>query len=250
MTKTISITIIAVLLIGCMNNSSVEAGIELPAIESDDIIVEYMGFTLSYDQKNRIPEWVAYELTADETYGDADREGMRFDPDPSLNAYQAQYKDYSRTGWTRGHMAPAGDFKWSQDAMAETFYMTNICPQNADNNKYSWNNLEIKVREWAKEYGNVYVVTGPIIGDNENGKIGYNDVTVPDAFFKAVLRKNGNSWKSAAYIMENTSRPQNINDCIVSINQLEEITGLDFFHMLSDDMEEDVESQKNYKDWR
>lgn len=240
----------AALLSSCISTAPVIDRLELPEIESKDIIVEYMGFTVSYDAVNRIPEWVAYELTDEETTGAAEREGMRFDPDPDLEIRQAEFKDYSHSGWTRGHMAPAADFKWDHDAMAETFYMTNICPQNEENNKDSWNNLEIKVREWAKEYGKVYVVSGPIIGDNINGKIGRNKVTVPDAFFKAVLREDGNGWKSAAYIMENSAISQSLNDCIVSVNELEEITGLDFFHLLPDEVEETIESERKYKDWR
>ena len=138
--------------------------LELPDFTTEDLILRHDGFVVSYDADARIPKWVAYELTAEETNGDAERDELIFKMDPSYNRTQAMREDYFDSGWTKGHMACAGDFKWNSDAMEETFYLTNICPQDEELNKGDWNYLERQVRAWARKYGMVWVVCGPIIG--------------------------------------------------------------------------------------
>ena len=107
-----------------------------------ETIIEYEGFTVSYNQSLRIPNWVFYELTAEETTGPFSRKGKDFQQDPSACVSQADAYDYRGSGWSRGHMAPAADFKWSDTAMSETFYYTNICPQDRELNNRYWNTLE------------------------------------------------------------------------------------------------------------
>ena len=97
---------------------------------SSQDIIEYEGFTVSYNSQWRIPNWVAYELTAEETDGPYSRKGKDFMADPTTSVLQADAYDYKGSGWSRGHMAPAADFKWSDKAMTESFYYTNICPQD------------------------------------------------------------------------------------------------------------------------
>ena len=129
-----------------------------------------------YDPKYKIPKWVKYELMSTETDGPYSRKGLNFCQDPSANLPQADDYDYKNSGWSKGHMAPAADFKWSRQAMIETFYYTNCCPQNQSLNSGQWNTLEKKVREWANRYGSVTVVTGPLVWNNEYGAIGNNKV--------------------------------------------------------------------------
>lgn len=222
---------------------------ELPAINDDDIIIKHKGFTLSYNADARIPEWVAYELTADETRGDADREDAMFQKDPSYRSEQAMREDYSGSGWTKGHMACAGDFHWDEDALDETFYLTNICPQDEELNKGDWNYLEKQVRYWARDNGKVWVVSGPVIGEGRYGFIGDRDVAVPDAFFKAVLLERRGKYHSIAFLMGNDDRRYYLYDCSMTVNDLEELTGLDFFPNLSDSVEETVESRLDHSIW-
>ena len=222
---------------------------ELPAIENDDIILSHMGYTISYNADARIPEWVAYELTGDETRGDADREEAMFRMDPSYRGDQAMREDYTGSGWTKGHMACAGDFHWDEDALDETFYLTNICPQDEELNKGDWNYLEKQVRYWARDNGKVWVVSGPIIGDNIYGTIGERDVVVPDAFFKAVLMEKKGKYHSIAFVMGNDDKRYYLSDCSLSVNELEEITGFDFFPNLYDSVEESVESKTDFSIW-
>ena len=222
---------------------------ELPAISGDEPVIQHAGFTLAYDADAKIPRWVAYELTGEETHGEAERDEILFKMDPSYNRTQAMREDYSESGWTKGHMACAADFKWDSDALEETFYLTNICPQDEDLNKGDWNYLEKQVRYWARDYGRVWVVSGPIIGSNRYGTIGERDVVVPDAFFKAVLRQDDKGYRSIAFVMNNDAERYYLDKCSMSVNDLEQRTGLDFFPALPDEVEESVESQYRPRDW-
>ncbi|MCQ2136629.1 MAG: DNA/RNA non-specific endonuclease [Bacteroidales bacterium] len=248
--------------------------LEIPAITADDIILDYKGyddichdktkgepssvssdpekvaFTLSYDPVNRIPRWVAYELTKEETYGPYQRQGKAFRPDPRLSVAQAVDKDYRGSGWTRGHMAPAADFRWSDEAMDDTFHFTNCCPQSQVLNANGWDALEGRVRNWARVFGSVWVVTGPIVGERENGRIGLNQVTVPDAFFKAILAQKDGQWHAVAFVMHNNDIPQDYPNCAMSVDKLEGLTGIDFFCLLDEDDEAAAESEVDRGFWR
>ena len=222
---------------------------EIPASDAGGVLITHKGYTLSYNAAARIPEWVAYELTADETYGDADRDDAMFRMDPSFKKTQAMREDYSGSGWTKGHMACAADFQWDEDAMDETFYLTNICPQDEVLNAGDWNYLEKQTRRWARENGRVWVVSGPIIGDNIYGRIGERNVVVPDAFFKAVLMEKHGKYHSIAFVMGNDDERYYLYDCSMSVNELEKLTGIDFFPALDDSVEESVESRTEYSVW-
>ena len=223
---------------------------ELPAIESDDIILTHKGFTLSYNSSARIPEWVAYELTADETRGEADRDDAMFQMDPSYRSTQAMREDYTGSGWTKGHMACAADFHWDEEAMDETFYLTNICPQSEKLNAGDWEFLERRVRAWARDYGKVWIVAGPIIGNNSYGTIGRRtEVTVPDAFFKAVMAYDGMKYISVAFVMGNDDERYYLRDCAMSVDELEKMTGYDLFASLDDDIEDVAESTWEGAPW-
>ena len=244
--KIISFIAACIMCAGCTFTQDIDTSrIELAALSEEDYIVEYEGYTSSYDMFTKTPEWVAYELTKDETYGDAAREGKFFSPDERVLLPQPDDYDYRGSGWTRGHLAPAADFRWSDDAMWDTFHFTNCCPQDKDLNEGMWNTLEKKCRTWARRYGSVYIVTGPVIGENIYGTIGKNKVTVPDAFFKAVMVHDGSRWQSIAFVMNNNSWNPNMQKCAMSVDELEELLGLDFFAAMDDNIEAEVE--KNYK---
>ena len=221
---------------------------ELPAMEANEIIIEHKGYTLSYNRELRIPNWVAYELTDEETRGDNQRADRMFRMDPDLKGTQAMREDYSGSGWTKGHMAPAADFRWDGDAMDETFYLTNVCPQSEELNGGDWEYLERQVRSWARKYGKVWVVSGPIVGKDYQ-TIGERDVAIPESFFKAVMIHDGLSYSSIAFVMGNDSARYYLRDCAISVNDLEDKTGLDFFPALDDRFEEEVESGYSLLTW-
>lgn len=249
--KIISFIAAGIMCAGCTFTQDIDTSrIELPALSEEDYIVEYEGYTSSYDMFTKTPEWVAYELTKDETYGDAAREGKFFSPDERVLLPQPDDYDYRGSGWTRGHLAPAADFRWNDDAMWDTFHFTNCCPQNKDLNEGMWNTLEKKCRTWARRYGSVYIVTGPVIGENIYGTIGKNKVTVPDAFFKAVMVHDGNHWQSIAFVMNNSSRNPNMQKCAMTVDELEKLTGFDFFAAMDDNIEAEVEKSYKLSFWK
>lgn len=212
------------------NNAVVEKKhrLELQSHSDNDCIIEYKGYTVSYDESMRIPFWVAYELTADEADGTTGRSGKNFRPDDRVKVVQADNYDYRGSEWSRGHMAPAEDFKWDDVAMWDTFFYTNCCPQNEKLNNGSWNVLENKVRTWARQFGSVFVASGPIVGQNRNGKIGTHQVAIPDAFFKALLVYKDDSYHGIAFEMLNNPATQRLLESCLTVNELKKRFGLVF----------------------
>ena len=222
---------------------------ELPAIKNGDVILVYNGFVVNYNTQRLIPNWVAYELTAEEVDGEVTR-AKGFGMDLDYKDRQAMREDYSNSGWDKGHMAPSADMKWSQSAMNESFYLTNICPQNHDLNGKDWQTLEKYIRSWALRFGKVWVVCGPYVKNNQFGTIGEQKVTIPDGFFKAVLRHEGKEWYSIAFLLDNNGEKQPVKDAVVSVNDVEMLVGYNLFTNLRDWIEEKVESQADWDNWK
>ena len=223
---------------------------ELPQIIDNytQQIIEHLGYTVSYNHDWNLPNWVAYELTNDELYGDIKRTN-NFAPDPLVYGDPVVTYDYTHSGYDRGHMAPAADMKWSEQAMRESFYMTNICPQNQNLNRGDWNDLEELARDWARKFGNIYIACGPIVY-NEDITIGNNHrIVVPSAFYKVFLRKDKSSWTSIGFIFANESGNKPLMTYMVSVDEVERITGIDFFFNLPDDIEEQIEQDFQIADW-
>ena len=245
------IAILATVLYGYKNKQHTTAtnNIELPTLLAPqrEQVIAHEGYTVSYNSQWCIPNWVAYELTAKEVAGDVPR-GDDFVPDPLAKGNTATTNDYKHSGYDRGHMAPAGDMKWSKTAMDESFYLSNICPQNKNLNKGDWKELEELAREWAVEYGNIYIACGPIVADNHK-TIGQNNVAVPESFFKVFLRETNNGWATIGFLFENKAGNKKLNTYIRNIDEIEELTGIDFFPLLADDVEEEIERQTNIYDW-
>ena len=201
----------------------------LPASTTDEII-QRTYFSISYSEEHEQAEWVAYELTRENLkLPNVDRTGD-FRPDPKVRKGSASTRDYSRTGYDRGHLAPAGDMAFSTEAMSESFYMTNISPQIRNFNSGIWRELEENVRDWAMRFDRIYVVTGPILTRGVRETIGDNEVSVPDEFYKVILDINDSEIKAIAFIIPNEVSNNQIEDYAVSIDEVEAITGIDFFH--------------------
>ena len=148
------------------------ARLETPAYDTDEHIIEYNGFTVSYNHTTLVPNWVAYELTAEELEVKYDSRSSNFSRDPNLRGKQASREDYSHSGWDKGHMAPKADLRWSEQSYWQSHYFPNICPQNHQLNGGDWNTLEKTVRRWAKQYGRVWIVCGPVFDSCRYGTIG------------------------------------------------------------------------------
>lgn len=223
---------------------------ELPELQSSqpEQIVKHTGYTVSYNSDWRIPNWVAYELTAEEIQGVEPREND-FERDPQIHE-SPRPEDYKNSGYDRGHMAPAGDMKWSKQAMKESFYTTNICPQNKNLNQGDWKDLEEHVRNMATKYDHVYLACGPIVSEKHKtiGSI-IDEIVVPDAFYKVILRQNGDSWSAIGFMMPNKAGHKPLKTYAKSVNELEDITNINFFVALPDSIEETIENSYNLEDW-
>ncbi|WP_199271538.1 DNA/RNA non-specific endonuclease [Cellulophaga sp. L1A9] len=211
-------------------------------------IVQHNYFTLSYSEKHEQAEWVAYQLDRNQlTYDDRTR--PYFIEDPKVSTKSADYKNYKRSGYDRGHLCPAGDRRFSEYAYNETFYTSNISPQNREFNAGIWNELENTVRYWTKKYDGVYVITAGVL-NNGLDAIGDEDVSVPDYFYKIVARKDGQEIKAIAFLFKNKESSSALKSHVVTIDEIEQKTGIDFFEKLPDTTEDKFESTVVLKDWK
>lgn len=211
--------------------------------------IEHAGYTVSYNSGLRNANWVAYELTGKEVQGKEPRNGD-FIPDPEVKGEQACDDDYRHSGWDRGHLAPAADMKWSKQAMEESFYLSNISPQNHNLNSGVWKSIEELTRDNASRYGKVLVVTGPVFRTNKGkGTIGKNRVVIPDAFYKVLLIDDGGP-KGIGFYCENAAGKKKLETYARSIDEIEEITGIDFFYRLPDELEAKVECRYDWGCWK
>ena len=210
--------------------------------------IVHKGFELVFDENARIPEWTAYELTAEETAGTAQR-GRHYDLDPEVYGVQGDNDDYRNSGWDRGHMVPAGDMKLDEQMMRESFYFSNICPQNRNLNGGDWKTLEELCRIYAQKYGKVYIVCGPIIGTNMYGRLGSHQIVIPDAFYKVLLTETDSGYEAIGFIMNNEAGHRPLTTYVKTVDEVEEITGLNFFFLLPKKVERKVESEYNLSVW-
>ena len=216
--------------------SGAQRDASFPVIRNGEIVIHHYGHSLCYDPEAMIPAWTAYTLYAGDTDGSAVRP-TRFMPDPApeLAGFPlAEHGHYSNSGWVRGHMVPAGDLKYDQQAMNDSFLTTNVCPMNKDFNNGIWRRLEEKVRKLAVKFGVVYIITGPVIGENRYGKVGRSGIFVPDAFYKALLVPNDGTYLSIGFLMPNEAAPEGakLKDYAVAVADLEVLTGRIFFASL------------------
>lgn len=221
---------------------------ELPAYEDSAIILRRTGYTACYDPEHRIPRWVAWYLTAGHTTGNHSRKNQNFTEDEDVPEPRATHYDYMRAGYDRGHMCPSGDCKWSESAQAESFLLTNICPQNPNLNRGDWNEMENQCRTWAEKYGEIYIVCGPVLLKGRHKTIGTNKITVPEAFFKVVLRTSPDTC-AIGFIYRNTDGDRPKDSYMNTVDQVERITGLDFFPNLPDETENRVEAKADIDEW-
>lgn len=241
-------------------------------IESGHEFRSFSGYTICYREEYEQPEWAAYTLTAEKLVKNASR-ADNFRPDPLISTGSASLADYKGSGYDRGHLAPAADFSYSAEAMSDSFYLSNMSPQNGSFNRGIWAKLEAAVRDWAGETLITYVVTGPVLEKpaSEYGFIGANEVSVPEYYYKALLfvyednaevpsaltaagtsadalisatTSDGQQvWLYASgYLLPNEKSSADLASFMVSIDDIEARTGLDFFSLLPDVYEDALEA--------
>ena len=215
---------------------------------SADQIVDRRGYALGFSRRHKQPLWVAYKLTAGEVTNNAVGRAESFEFDPAIVGGSATLEDYRRSGFDRGHLAPAADMKWDPVAMRESFYLSNVSPQVNAFNSGIWKRLEEWCRGLAVRRGSLFIVTGPIFPeDEEHVTIGKSKVTVPHFFYKVVYDETP-PGRMIGFIVPNKAG-KNIYKFAVSVDDVEEATGLDFFSELPNDVESRLESECNPNKW-
>ena len=222
----------------------------------DHQIRNFENYSICYRESYEQAEWSAYCLTEDELVKNAKRSDD-FRADPEITTGSATPADYKKSGYDRGHLSPAADFAFSEKAMSETFYMSNMSPQKGSLNRGIWKDLESKVREWAELYGRVYVISGPVLEKpaSEYKSIGENQVAVPEFYYKVILiplyedendkasPEDAQNVMMIAFILPNEKCEGTLDDYAVTVDEVESRTGLDFFAPLPDSIENEMEGK-------
>lgn len=257
MKRLLSLLMLLLLSASCTNSGGSEpvapGKYEIPVANYDitEICLERMGYTVSFNPEENIPNWVAWNLDTEKLV-ERESRNDKFTPDPDLDPESAiTTHEYKGTGWDRGHMCPAADNRWHWRAMDESFYMTNICPQHHNLNRGDWKELEDACRRWAA-IEPVYIVCGPIL--YKTPKYGYigteHQIRIPDAFFKVVLTGlESGEPRAVGFIYKNEAGNNKRDKYVNSVDEVERITSMDFFSALPDDVERYVESEYNLSDW-
>ncbi|MEJ2594423.1 MAG: DNA/RNA non-specific endonuclease [bacterium] len=216
----------------------------LPVSTTGDVYY-HTYFCFSYAEEHEQAEWVCYMLTDTMVYGTTPRSD-RFREDPEVVSGSAKLTDYAGSGYDRGHLAPAADMCINPTAMSECFYLSNMSPQEGSFNSGRWRMLETAVRNWAIDFDTVYVVTGPVFKRSRKS-IGEEEVTVPKRFYKIVY--DAEEREMIAFIMRNKKLRDPLDDFIVTVDEVEKMTGIDFFASLPDSLENEMESTVNEAYW-
>jgi endonuclease G len=204
-----------------------------PHTSTTDTIRSYTGFDLGYNEQFEQAAWVAYVITRQEVESGHVERTDDFRPDDLIASGTAELKDYRGSGFDRGHLAPAGDMKWDEMAMSESFFLSNMSPQTPSFNRGIWRRLEEQVRSWAVEKDSLYVITGPVL-QNIDSFIGENQVGVPAFYFKVLVDLSPPDHTFVAFLLPNTGLSGELSNFAISVDSLERVTGYDFFAMAPD----------------
>ncbi len=230
-----------------LNQSDYETYL-FPKKEAGKEIIKHYAYSLQYDEKHEQADWVAYLLTKEHLSGNAKRKD-NFRADKSVSTHSANVKDYKNSGYDRGHLAPAADMKWSDQAMSESFFMSNMSPQKPRFNRGIWKDLELQVRKWADKDSKLFIVTGPILTDELKKTIGDNKVTVPDSYYKVILDIQEPEIKAIGLVIPNKKGEKALKAYSMSVDEVERLTGIDFFERLPNKFEDELESKYNPELW-
>ena len=223
--------------------------LELPKIVAGENIITHTAYTISYNAKYHEANWVAYELTKEETCNTFPR-AKQFIADPYVTSISASDQDYKNSHFDKGHLAPAADMGWSALSMKESFYYSNVSPQRPEFNRGIWKKLEELVRTWAYDYDAIYVVTGPVLTSNLP-TLGTHQIAIPNYFYKVILDYTEPGIKGIGFILSNQASSNSLSSFAVTIDSVEKLTGLDFFPALPDAQEKTIENTlcKNCWTW-
>jgi endonuclease G len=211
-------------------------------------LVKHTGYSLLYNENFEQAEWVAYELNEREVAGAFERTN-KFLEDPLVPTGSAENIDYKSSGYDRGHLAPAADMGYSEKTMEESFFYSNMSPQAPSFNRGVWKRLEEQVRDWAQQYHQIFVTTGPILRPNLP-TIGPNKVAVPEYYYKVILDTSNHHQQMISFILANQGSSKSLKSFVISTDSLEKLTKINFFPNLKDEIEKKLEAKSNVQQWK
>lgn len=219
----------------------------LPSTPQGSELVRHTWYALAYDESHEQASWTVHELTRDRLNENWAERPATFLPDPAVRTESATPRDYNGSGYDRGHLVPAADMAFREEAISETFFMSNISPQLHAFNGGVWRELEENTRDWARKFKKLYVVSGPVLTKPGLGQIGFSKVTVPAYFYKILLAPD--QRRAIAFVMPNQRSDKPLMDYAVTIDQVEKITGIDFFPRLLSGLDEELEASFDKNAW-
>ena len=240
--------ILLVILCGSFTEQSTAQDFNYLPKSKKGILVQHKCYSLSYVHKYKESEWVAYRLTDSMVVGSAQRKN-NFSADSSIVGGTAGPDDYPGKEYDRGHLCPAEDMSFSQEATDTTFYMSNMTPQMGSFNRGIWKKLEMKVRGWVKKYKELYVISGAVL---KNGlqRIGpKKDISVPKQFYKIVLVNNGKKTKEIAFLLPHQKSSASLASFAVPVDSIQKLTKIDFFPALPNKLEKELERKVVLDGW-
>lgn len=229
------------------SNSIILSDTDLLPRSSNNQVIKHQYYSLSYNEKAEQAEWLAYDLKKSYIKNN-DFKRPYFIVDPKVSSQSADWRNYRKSGYDKGHLCPAGDMEFSKSAYDDTFYTSNISPQDHEFNAGIWNRLEQKVRYWAQRYDGVYVVTGGVLTKTSK-TIGTEKVVVPDYFYKIILDETNGNYKMIGFLIPNKKSNEPLYNYVVAVDEIEALTGIDFFPKLDDKNENNLERNTSYKAW-
>lgn len=214
-------------------------------------VIHHNYYSLSYVEKYEQAEWTAYKMTEEMLRRPNVDRTNQFTPDDAVSTHSANHRDYINSGYSRGHLTPAGDMAFDTLAMRESFLMSNMSPQVKAFNNGVWKELEENIRDWTYHHGSLYIITGPIFSPNPKTIGKNNRIAIPDAFYKVVLHYEAKDTKVVAFIIPNKLSEARLESYSVSVDEVEDKTKLDFFNdMLNNEEEEKIEASMDLKPWK
>lgn len=229
---------------------SISLAMSYPEVPDTAAMVKHKHYTLYYNEDCEQAAWAAYRLTKKMVLNKTADRPNGFEEDRMVATGSAGPGDYRHSGYHRGHLVPAADMQWSEEAVKETFVMSNISPMAPGFNMGLWKSLENKVRHWAEEEDSLIVICGPIISGNGEGIGPDGGICVPERFFKIIFDLSPPGQKMIAFVLHNRKAGGDIFNYATSVDELEKLTGYDFFHNADNqDQIELLEANMDIMNW-
>lgn len=223
--------------------------VDLAPVCNKGEFVKHSYFSLCYSEAHEQALWVHYILTLGMVIEKNCERSDNFRSDPKVNTLSAIPGDYKKSGYDRGHLCPAADMRFDCNAISETFFMSNMSPQVPAFNRGIWSRLEEQVRKWAETYDTIYVTTAGVLNNTCAGSIGHN-VAIPGYFYKALFRNTAEGGTCIAFLLPNKGSQSSLVEYVITVDSLENFTGIDFFSALPDSIEQAIEKESGVEKWK